>query len=99
LLGFTSMAILASVVSRNSAVGIVTPIVVGMLMQLYSFLNGVDWIRHLLLSTCFDSWHGLLADHPYYQPLIRSLIVSVVYIVACLGAAFAVFRRRDITGG
>jgi ABC-2 type transport system permease protein len=99
LLGFTSIAIMISVLTRNSAIGIVSPIVIGMLMQLYAFLNGVDMIRHVMLSTAFESWHGLFATHPFYQPLLRGSAVSVLYIAVCLGIAHAAFRRRDITGG
>lgn len=99
LLGFTALAIMFSVLTRNPAVGIVAPIVVGMLMQLYAFLNGVDVIRHLMLANAFDSWHGLLATDPYFGPLLRGFAVSAAYIAVCLGIAHAAFRRRDITGG
>lgn len=99
LLGFTSLAIMLSVLTRNSAIGIVGPVVIGMLMQLYAFLNGADMIRHLMLSTAFESWHGLAATHPYYGQLLRASLLSLAYIVVCLGVAAAAFRRRDITGG
>jgi ABC-2 type transport system permease protein len=99
LLGFTSLAIMLSVLTRNSPAGIVGPVVVGLIMQLYAFLNGADLIRHLLLTTPFDSWHGLLVGQPFYGPLIRGAILSVVYIAVCLGVAFTALRRRDITGG
>jgi ABC-2 type transport system permease protein len=74
-------------------------VVIGLVMQLYAFLNGADLIRHLLLTTPFDSWHGLLVDQPFYGPLIRGAVLSVIYIAVCLGVAFTALRRRDITGG
>ena len=99
LLGFTSLAIMLSVLTRNSPAAIVGPVVIGLVMQLYGFLNGADTIRHLLLSTPFDSWHGLLAAPAFYGPLLNGLIVSAVYISVCLAVAFTALRRRDITGG
>ncbi|WP_261568560.1 ABC transporter permease [Frankia gtarii] len=99
LLGFTALGIMLSVLTRSSPAGIVGPIVLGLLMQLYAFLNGADAIRHLLLVTPFDAWHGLLAAHPYYGPLRDGTFVSAGYIVVCLAVAFTALRRRDITGG
>ncbi|WP_250283392.1 MULTISPECIES: ABC transporter permease [unclassified Frankia] len=99
LLGFTALGIMLSVLTRSSPAGIVGPIILGLLMQLYAFLNGADTIRHLLLVTPFDAWHGLLAAHPYYGPLRDGTLVSVGYILICLAIAYTALRRRDITGG
>jgi ABC-2 type transport system permease protein len=79
--------------------GIVGPIILGLVMQLYAFLNGADTIRHMLLVTQFDAWHGLFAAHPYYGPLDQGALVSIGYIVICLAVAYMALRRRDITGG
>jgi ABC-2 type transport system permease protein len=81
MLGFTCLAILLSVRSRNPAFGIAAP------------------IRPLLLTTPFESWHGLLAQHPFYAPLIWGLIASAGWCVVCLTTAFISLRRRDIAGG
>jgi ABC-2 type transport system permease protein len=99
LLGFTCLAILLSVRSRNPAVGIAAPVVIGMVMQLLGSLGGVEGIRPFLLTTPFESWHGLLAQTPFYAPLIGGLAVCAGWCVLCLGAAFLTLRRRDITGG
>ena len=99
LLGFTCLAILLSVRTRNPAFGIAAPVVIGMVMQLLGSLGGVEAIRPLLLTTPFESWHGLLAQHPFYSPLISGLIVAAGWCVVCLTAAFFSLRRRDITGG
>jgi hypothetical protein len=42
MLGFTSLAILLSVRTRNPAFGIAAPVVVGMIMQLLGSLGGVE---------------------------------------------------------
>ena len=99
LLGFTALALMVSVLTRSSALGIVVPVVLGLLMQLFAFLNGADTVRHLLLVTSFDAWHGLLATHPFYGPLVQGSLVALGWITVCLGVAVLVLRRRDITGG
>jgi ABC-2 type transport system permease protein len=100
LLGFTALAILVSVLTRSSPAGIVAPVVVGLIMQLYGFLNGASTIRHVLLTTPFDSWHGLLAAPlSFYGPLYDGLVVCAVYISVCLAIAYRALNRRDITGG
>jgi ABC-2 type transport system permease protein len=99
LLGFTCLAILLSVWTRNPAFGIAAPVVIGMVMQLAGTLGGVEAIRPLLLTTPFESWHGLLAQEAFYSPLIWGLVASAGWSVICLTTAFISLRRRDITGG
>ncbi len=99
MLGFTCLAILLSVWSRNPAVGIAAPVVLGMVMQLVGALGGVEPIRPFLLSTPFEAWHGLLADPRFTGPLTQGLLTSAGWCVLSLGAAFVLLRRRDITGG
>jgi ABC-2 type transport system permease protein len=99
MLGFTCLAILLSVWSRNPAVGIAAPVVIGMVMQLVGALGGVEAVRPFLLTTGLESWHGLLADPRFTGPLTGGLITSAVWCALSLGAAFVLLRRRDITGG
>jgi ABC-2 type transport system permease protein len=99
MLGFTCLAILLSVWSRNPAVGIAAPVVIGMVMQLVGALGGVEAIRPFLLTTGFESWHGLFAQPRFSGPLVEGLLVSGVWCALSLAAAFVLLRRRDITGG
>ena len=99
LLGFTCLAILLSIRTRNPAFGIAAPVVAGMIMQLIGSLGGVEAIRPLLLTTPFESWHGLLAEHPFSGPLTTGLIVCAVWCVLCLAAGLVSLLRRDITEG
>ncbi|MFC5177398.1 ABC transporter permease [Nocardioides taihuensis] len=98
-LGFTCLALLLSVWSRNPAVGIAAPVVIAMVMQLVGALGGVEPLRPFLLSTPFESWHGLLADPRFTGPLLGGLVTSAVWCAVCLGLGHLVLRRRDITGG
>ena len=97
MIGFTCLAILLSVRSRNPAVAIAAPVALGLLMQLAGSLGGIDPIRPLLLTTSFETWHGLLAEPRFLTPLLTGLIVCAVWSLITLGAAFLTLRRRDIT--
>jgi ABC-2 type transport system permease protein len=68
-------------------------------MQLIGSLGGIEGIRPLLLTTPFEGWHGLFAEHRYYGPLVSGLIVSGVWCVVALVAAYVTLQRRDITEG
>ena len=98
-LGFTCLAIVLSVWFRNPAIGIAAPVVLGMAMALVGGLGGIEVIRSLLLTTPFEAWHGLLTEPRFTGPLVEGLFVSAAWSVVSLGAAFAIVRRRDITGG
>jgi len=99
MLGFTCLAILLSVRTRNPAFGIAAPVVIGMIMQLFGTLGGVEAIRPWLLTTPFESWHGLLAQHRFTDPLRTGVLVCAVWSAVCLAIAYILLRRRDITEG
>jgi ABC-2 type transport system permease protein len=98
VLGFTSLAVLLSVTTRNGIIGVMGPSIVGLVMQLLALVGAGVWLHALLLASAFDGWHGLLSAHPFYGQLIVASIVSVAWIVACLGASWAILRGRDFAG-
>jgi ABC-2 type transport system permease protein len=99
VLGFTALALLLSVKTRNPSLGVAAPVVLGFVMQLLSSVSGLDLLRRLLLTTPFESWHGLFTQHRFYGPLTTGLAVSAAWTVTCLTLAYISLRRRDITGG
>jgi ABC-2 type transport system permease protein len=99
MVGFTCLAILFSVWSRNTAAGIAVPVVLGLVMGLVGALGGIEALRPFLLSTPFEAWHGLLAAPRFTGPLREAVLTSVGWSVVTLAAAYLMLRRRDITGG
>jgi ABC-2 type transport system permease protein len=97
-LGFTSLALLFSVLTRSGVAGVLAPVVVAFAMQLMAMLSGGEIMRALLLGTAFDAWHGLLTEHPYYGPLLASAAACVVYSTVCIAVAWLVLARRDFAG-
>jgi ABC-2 type transport system permease protein len=99
LIGFTALSILLSVRTRNPAVGVVGPVVLGFAMALVGSIGGIGLLRRAMLTTSLESWHGLLVASPFTGPLVVGVAVSAAWTVVCLFFAYTALRRRDITGG
>jgi hypothetical protein len=97
-LAFTCMAILFSVASRNSMVGVLGPPVVGLAMVLVSMLGSGLVVRSILLTAPFEGWHELLVAPRRVAPILVGLAVSAVYAYLCLSVARTMVRRRDFAG-
>ena len=98
VLAFTSLAVLFSVATRNGIVGVLGPAVVDLAMQLLALVGTGVWLHLLLVGSAFDAWHPLFLAHPFYGTLIVGLVVSVIWIAACLGVSWLMLRRRDFAG-
>jgi ABC-2 type transport system permease protein len=99
LIGFTALALLLSVLSRNPTVGVATPVVLGFAMQMLSTLGGLDLARRLLLTTGFEAWHGLFTATRFTGPIGQAGAVAAGWTAVCLIIGYLSLRRRDITGG
>jgi ABC-2 type transport system permease protein len=95
--GVAAIAVLVSIVTRSSAAGVGLPVLIALAMQLYAFVDGPEMIRQLLVTSVFGAWHGLFTDPHFYRPLVHGSIVSALYVVVCLGYAYWVLERRDIS--
>ena len=98
-LALASVGLLASVLSRTSAVGVAVPVLVGFVMQLLSFVPGLGLVARALLPAPLGAWHGLVRDDRYYGPLVEGALVSTLWVVVCLGVAHRSFSRRDVAAG
>ncbi len=94
-----SIALLFSVVTRNSAAAIVATLMISVIMQVLGAIGGLSWLDPYLLSTQFDAWQGFLREPIDWAPVVRSAWVSALYALPALAAGLAVFVRRDVTGG
>jgi len=98
-LGFAAIAMMVSILTRSSVLGVIVPVILGLCMQLYTFLNAWDTVRHVLLGFTMSAWRGLLDSPSYAAPFARGLVVAAVYLVITITIAFVAFRRRDVAGG
>jgi ABC-2 type transport system permease protein len=96
IVSFTAVAVLVSVVTRSSAAGIGLPVVAALAMQLFALVDGPEMLRRMLITSAFGAWHGLLAEPPYYGPLVHGATASGAYATVSLAIAYHLLRRRDI---
>jgi ABC-2 type transport system permease protein len=96
VLGFTALALMLSVISRNSVVGIGGPVLLALVFQVVTLISLPAWGQLALLSTPFMTWHGFWVQPPFYGPFEQGLVTCAVYFVACGSVAWLVFRRRTI---
>jgi ABC-2 type transport system permease protein len=99
LVGFTALSILISVRTRNPALGVVGPVVLGLAMSLLGSVSGTGLLRRALLTTSLDSWHGLFTAVPFSGPLLQGLVVCAVWTALCLAVAHRSLASRDLTEG
>ena len=99
LLAISSIGLLLSTLTRNSAAAVVGALFVSLMMALIGIIPGLDAVTPYLLPTQFDAWHGLLREPTDWAPVVRSAWVCALYAVPCLVVAFVAFERRDVAGG
>ena len=98
-LGFAAIAMMVSILTRSSVLGVIVPVVLGLCMQLYTFLNAWDTVRHVLLGFTMSAWRGFMDSPGYAAPLTRGLVVAALYLVIATAIGFVAFGRRDVAGG
>jgi ABC-2 type transport system permease protein len=94
-LAFTAVGLLVSIATRSAAAGLIVPVAVGGLMQVYAMVGTVAPVRTALLATAFDAWHPVFEARPDYAAVPPALAVSGAYLVACVSLGLLLFRRRN----
>ncbi|MCU4185290.1 ABC transporter permease [Acidiferrimicrobium sp. IK] len=96
ILAFTGLAVLLSVWTRNSVVGIGAPVLLGLVLQLVSMVDMPLALRHWLINTPFGAWIGLWTQPRFVGPVGQGAATSGLWLAVTVAAAWAVFRRRAI---
>jgi ABC-2 type transport system permease protein len=78
---------------------VVGTLMVSIALQILSSINALNFLDPYLLSNQFNAWEGLLREPVDWAPVIHAAWVSALYAVPAVAWAFAVFLRRDVTGG
>jgi ABC-2 type transport system permease protein len=99
LLAVTSIGVLLSVTTRNSAAAVVGAVGLVILIYIVSAIPGIEAIKPYLLTEQFQAWQGLLRTPTDWTPIAHSAWVCALYAVPALLAAYLVFLRRDVAGG
>lgn len=98
VLGFTALAVLASVASRNPVAGVGIPVLIAWALQVVTLINLPAWGQQALLSTPFLAWHGFWTQPAFYGPFRGGLVTCAGWFGVCAAASWLVFARRTIAG-
>ena len=98
LFGVAAFGIFLSVATRNNAGAIVGTLVYALAQEAVGGLVHADWAKHYLLSDQFDAWQAVFHTPTDWSPIVRSIWVSLIFIIVPLAAAYYLFRRQDVTG-
>jgi ABC-2 type transport system permease protein len=96
---YMSVAILASVTTRNGILGVLAPLMLALVTQLLDLVGRGVVVHMLLIGSGFDGWHGLFVAHPFFGPMAVSALVALLWIGVCLALSWRVLRRRDFVTG
>ncbi len=99
LLTVSSIGILLSTVTRNSAAAVVATIGISILLAIVDQIPGLEAIKPYLLFDQYSAWHGLLRTPTDWAPIGHAAWVCALYAAPTLFAGYLVFLRRDVAGG
>ncbi|WP_127357032.1 ABC transporter permease [Actinacidiphila soli] len=95
---FVALGLLLSVVSRSGIVGVLGPLVVGIVLQLLETIASGQVVRSILPTTPSDAWHVFFTAPVPAWPIIQAVVTDVGYTAVFAGTAWYLLRRRDFAG-
>jgi ABC-2 type transport system permease protein len=98
VIALVAIGLLLSAVTRNSAAGVVSTLMVLIVLDLVGILPGLGGLSPYLLPNQFSAWMGFLRQPIDWAPIVRSVWVCAAFAVPCAIAAYLVFLRRDVAG-
>ncbi len=96
-LAFAGVGLLGSVAFGRSPLGLVTPALLALLMQIAQLLPLPVVVRVALPSYAYTAWRGLFTDPAQIGPLVIGVVVSLVLAVSAAALAYRLFMHRDFT--
>lgn len=96
-LAFAAVGLLGSVLFGRSPMGLATPALLAIVLNVAQLLPLPAAVRVALPGYAFIAWRGLFTEPAQTGPLVLGVVVSLVWTAAALTLAYAVFVRRDFT--
>jgi ABC-2 type transport system permease protein len=96
-LAFAAVGLLGSVLLGRSPMGLVTPALLAVLLQVAQMLPLPVIVRVALPSYGFLSWRGLFTAPAQITPVVIGIAVSLAWAIAATALAYVLFLRRDFT--
>ncbi len=91
-----SLALLFATFTNSSLTAAIEALVVVIVMNILGAFSYFNFLKPYLFTSHLDAWQNLLSQPTDWHPIITGLTTFAIYIVALMGAAWFVFRRKDI---
>jgi ABC-2 type transport system permease protein len=91
-----SLAMFFSTLANSSLTAAVGALVIFIVMQLLGSFSLFGSIKPYLFTSHMDAWQGIISPSIVWRPITNALITFAVYVAVLTGAAWAVFRRKDV---
>ena len=95
LLAFVAIAVLVSIGTRNAIVGVLAPLIVGLIDQLLLLTGNGAWLHLLLIGSGFTAWEGIFTGHVFLGPALVSELACALWITGALGWSWRLLSRRE----
>jgi ABC-2 type transport system permease protein len=96
LMELSAVAIFFSAFTHNSLGSVAGAVILVLLLRLASGLGLAGPLDPYILTNQFEAWLNLTRDPIVWEPIIRSVWVSLLWTAVFLAAALAGFVRRDV---
>jgi ABC-2 type transport system permease protein len=96
-LAFAAVGLLGSVALGRSPMGLASPALLALLLQIAQLLPLPVVVRVALPSYAFIGWRGLFTDPAQGGPVVAGVAVSLAWAAATSALAYLLFMRRDFT--
>ncbi|MGH3146190.1 MAG: hypothetical protein ACRDTR_10365, partial [Rubrobacter sp.] len=71
-------------------------VILVLLLRLASGLGLAGPLDPYLITNQFEAWLNLARDPIAWEPIVRSLVVSLIWGATSLATAWLIFTRRDV---
>lgn len=96
-LAFAAVGLLGSVIFGRSPMGLVTPALLAVLLDVAQLLPLPAAVRAALPSYGFLAWRGLFTDPGQVTPIVVGTVVGLAWALVGTALAYLLFVRRDFT--
>ena len=94
---FAAVGLLGSVALGRSPMGLVTPALLALVLQLAQMLPLPVAVRVALPSNAFLTWRGLFTEPAQAGPLLTGVAIALAWAAVATALAYRLFLRRDFT--
>ncbi len=91
-----SMSLLFSTITDSSLTALIATIVIYIVITVLIQFSYFDWLRPWVFPYYLQDFTNFFRDPIYWRPVLKGLGIFALWSVVLTGAAYLVFRRKDV---